>query len=136
MKIEGCKKRKRHLFVGRKGKDDEKEEKIDSVRSDFYQTPAQVMVSFYLKKIDKSKAKVLFSDEGSCDLDLPTSDGKRFVTKLPLWGKIDTEKSAFKIMGTKLEVIFAKKDGASWPTVRSDERPTGEIIQTGRAGRA
>lgn len=39
-------------------------------------------------------------------------------------------------MGTKLEMNLAKADGAGWPTLRSDDRKTGEIIQVGQAARA
>src|ERR1700678_3986839 len=76
LKIEGCKKRKRHLFVGQP-KDATAEEKLGTVRHDFYQTASTVIVSMYLKKIDKSKAKVEFTGEKDVTLDLPTSDGKR-----------------------------------------------------------
>ena len=69
-------------------------------------------------------------------MDLPTSDKKRYKTELPLFGPIDGAQSSFKIMGTKVELTLVKTDSASWPTLRSDERGTGEIIQTGRAGRA
>lgn len=71
-------------------------------------------------------------------LNLPTSDNppKRYKATIPLFGPIDTAASKFKIMGTKLEVVFAKADGASWPVLRSDEQRTGEIIQVGKAGRA
>jgi hypothetical protein len=135
LKIEGCKKRKRHLFVGQP-KDATAEEKLDTVRHDFYQTSSTVIVSMYLKKIDKAKAKVEFTGEKEVTLDLPTSDGKRYEAVVPLYGSVDVEKSVFKIMGTKLEMTLAKKDGASWPVLRSDERTTGEILQVGRAGRA
>jgi hypothetical protein len=53
---------------------------------------------------------------------------------VPLFGEIDTEKSSFKILGTKLELSLVKADGASWPVLRSDEELTGEILQIGRAG--
>ena len=135
MKIEGCKKRKRHLFVGRK-KDNSKEEQVKEVRHDFYQTPTTVIASLFLKKIDKSKAKVQFSSSRSVTLDLPTADNKRYQTELPTFGEIDTAKSTFKIMGTKLELTLIKADGASWPVLRSDEKGTGDIIQVGQAGRA
>lgn len=39
-------------------------------------------------------------------------------------------------MGTKIEFNLVKLDGASWPTLRSDEQRTSEIIQVGQAGRA
>ncbi|KAI1330927.1 HSP20-like chaperone [Xylariaceae sp. FL0255] len=141
MKIEGCKTSPRHLFIG-SGQDKSKktkeiggdEELLDTVRSDFYQTPATVIASFFLKKIDSSKATVKFLPR-SLDLDLPTSDQKRYRTEVPLFGEIDTEKSTFKILGTKLEVSLHKADGASWPVLRADDQQTGGIIQVGRAGR-
>ena len=77
-----------------------------------------------------------FSSDTTVTLDLPTSDNKRYKTEIPLFGHIDTDESKFKIMGTKLEMTLVKTDGMSWPTLRSDEARTSEIIQTGRAGRA
>lgn len=109
-----------------------------SRRNDFYQTPTAVIASFFLKKIDKEAAKVEFR-ERELVLDLPTTDApvpKRYKAQVPLYGAIDTAKSTFKILGTKLEVSLAKADGSSWPVLRSDDRLTGEILQIGRAGRA
>lgn len=147
MKIEGCKTSPRHLFIGsgqQKGKTPATntstttngEELLETVRHDFYQTPSSVIASFFLKKIDKDKATVKFEPQ-TLVLDLLTSDAqpKRYKTNVPLFGKIDTQKSTFKILGTKLEVSLYKADGASWPVLRSDERLTGEILQVGRAGR-
>ena len=95
-----------------------------------------MIASFYLKKIDKAKAKVCFSSPTTLDLDLPTSDNKRYVESIPLFAPIDPKTSQFKIMGTKLELTMVKGDGSSWPVLRSDDTRTGEIIQVGRPGRA
>ncbi|EXJ68084.1 uncharacterized protein A1O5_08699 [Cladophialophora psammophila CBS 110553] len=151
MKIEGCKTKKRHCYVGKPKKKeggaaavdgesaaaDTEEEPLENVRNDFYQTPNSVIVSFYLKKIDKDRAKVDFKHDGlSVDLDLPTQDGKRFTRNIPLFARVDPAKSQYKIMGTKLEMNLVKTDGSiSWATLRSDEKGTGERIQLGRAGR-
>lgn len=139
MKIEGCKTKDRHLFVG-SGKKDKKgsEELLESVRHDFYQTGTSVIASFYLKKINKDTAIVAFPSSSLLQLDLVTADSppKRFKQDIELFGAINTEKSSFKIMGTKLELNLVKADGASWQVLRADERRTGEIIQVGRAGRA
>lgn len=89
-----------------------------------------------MKKIDKAKAKVEFDTAETIDLDLPTSDNKRFTATIPLFGPIDPKSSQFKILGTKLELTLVKADGASWPVLRNDDARTGEIIQVGRAGRA
>ena len=105
-------------------------------RHDFYQTPTTVIASLYLKKIDKLAATVHFSSTTTIDLDLPTSDSKRYKATLPLFGQVDTNKSSWKITGTKMELTLAKVDGNSWPVLRADERRTGEIIQVGQAGRA
>lgn len=105
-------------------------------RSDFYQTGAKVMASLYLKKIDKATSTVKFSSPTTIDLDLKTLDNKRFKQEMTLFGSIDPETSSFKIMGTKLEFELVKSDGAGWPVLRADDRHTGEIIQTGQAGRA
>lgn len=103
-------------------------------RSDFYQTPASVNVSLYLKKIDKEHAKVTFSTN-SIDFDLPTTDNKRFRDTYSLFARIDPEKSQFRVLGTKLELALAKADGTSWPVLRSDDKWSGERIQIGNAGR-
>jgi len=95
-----------------------------------------VIASLYLKKIDAQSSKVEFVSPSSVELDLRTADKKRFRQTMPLFGNIDTEKSSYKIMGTKLEFELVKADAAGWPVLRGDERATGEIIQTGRAGRA
>lgn len=135
MKIPGCKTKSRHLFVGKK-KDPEAEEQLNEVRNDFYQTAITVIASLYLKKIDKERSTVVFGDDGkTVELDLLTSDKKRYKTDLQLFGPIQPQESSFKIMGTKLELTLAKADGAGWPVLRADDPHTGEIIQAGRAGR-
>ncbi|KPI43784.1 Cysteine and histidine-rich domain-containing protein 1 [Cyphellophora attinorum] len=158
MKIQGCKEREGHCFVGKreKAREAEKraaskasggtgEEAVEEVRNDFYQTPSSVIVSFFLKKIKKDEAKVVFGTEtaeeggnGYVDLDLPTADNKRFTKRVVFWSDIDPEKSAYKVLGTKLELTVVKAgDGQTgWPVLRKGDRETGERIQVGRAGRA
>lgn len=138
LKIPGCKERPRHCFVGKRAKvgpDGQALEKLDTVRSDFYQTGTTVHASLFLKKIDKEKSSVELSEQ-ELKLNLQTSDGKVYQTTAPLFGRIDVDKSKWRILGTKLELTLAKADGSGWPVLRSDEKQTGEIIQTGRAGRA
>ena len=103
-------------------------------RNDFYQTPHSVNVSLYLKKIDKNQAKVEFSEQ-SIDLDLPTTDNKRYKDTYQLFAPIDPAKCQFKVLGTKLELMLVKGDGTSWPVLRSDDKWSGERIQIGQAGR-
>lgn len=142
MKIEGCKTKDRHLFIG-SGKKDKKdelsggEEKLEAVRHDYYQTGTTVIASFFLKKIVKEESTVRFTAQ-TVELDLITSDPvpKRYTKTVELYGPIDPEASNYKIMGTKLELSLVKNDGQAWPVLRADERRTGEIFQVGRAGLA
>ena len=135
MKIEGCTTRTKHLFTGRK-KNTEQEEKVSDVRHDYYQTPTTVIASLFLKKIDKGRARVDFTSPRTVSLDLHTSDNKSYSVDIPLFGPINTAASAYKIMGTKLELTLAKADGSSWPTLRSDEQRPNEIRQVGQAARS
>lgn len=139
MKIAGCKTRSRHCFVGKKGarRKEGELERVETVRHDFYQTPGQVHASLYLKKVDKATSKVEFRSDGTAvDVDLRTADGKQYQTAVPLYGKVNPETSRFAIKTTKVDLTLEKADGLSWPVLRSDEKLTGEIIQTGKAGRA
>lgn len=143
MKIPGCKTRSRHCFLGKKKSANgtngtgEELEQVTTVRHDFYQTGEKVTASLYLKKIDKEKSTVEFSEGGrEVKLDLKTSDGKQYKQDVPLFGQVVPGNCSFRILGTKLELSLAKTDGQGWPVLRGDEKLTGEIIQTGRAGRA
>lgn len=95
-----------------------------------------MIASLFLKKIKKETAKVEFQPK-QLVLDLTTSDSppKRYAAEVPLFGAIDTDKSSYKVLGTKLELALVKADGASWPVFRGDEALTGEILQVGKAGR-
>ncbi|KAI9759053.1 MAG: hypothetical protein M4579_002642 [Chaenotheca gracillima] len=150
MKMEGCETKGRHMFVGSGGKRKAAaggggEETLETVRHDFYQTPSLVIASLYLKKIipptDTSNPErttsITFPTSTSLALNLPTSDNKRYKAEWPLYAAVDTEKSTWKVMGTKLELSLVKaQSGQGWPVLRGDQRTTGEIIQVGGAGRA
>ncbi|KAM0338943.1 hypothetical protein ACHAPU_011139 [Fusarium lateritium] len=138
LKLEGCKTKNRHLFVGSgKKAGADSQEVISEVRHDFYQTPDFIMASFFLKKISKSDSTVELL-ENMLQLNLMTTDSppKRYTADIPLYGSVDQKKSSWRVLGTKLELAIAKSDGTSWPVLRSDEALTGEILQIGRAGRA
>jgi hypothetical protein len=142
MRIQGCKTKGRHVFMG-SGREKKAngivgtqgEEEVENVRSDYYQTATTVIASFFLKKIVKEESSVRFTSN-TVDLDLKTSDSppKRYKKVIELYGPIDSDKSSYKIMGTKLELTLAKLDGQAWPVLRADEKRTGEIFQVGRAG--
>ena len=121
-----------------RGSDGAQEEILEDVRNDFYQTGNTLIVSFYLKKIDKERAKVEFLEDGSgVELDLPTGDGKRFKRRVQTWKELSPEKCQKKILGTKLEMeLWKKEGGVGWPVLTRGEKDTGERIQIGKALRA
>lgn len=110
--IEGCRVGK-HLFVGAAKKD---EEELVECRIDHYQTPREVIVSVFGKGADKEVSKVVFEIE-TMHIDLFLPGRKRFQKSFPLFGPIDPAGSSYKIVGTKCEVILAKADARSWPSI-------------------
>lgn len=146
LRIEGCTTKDRHLFIGsgkrhpeRNGRgqikyDNPDPKVVPHIRYDFYQTPTQVIASFYLKKIDRETSRVDFLSSREVDLDLKTEDGKMYCEQVELFGSIWPQKSSFRITPQKLELTLAKVEGSGWPVLKADDRPTGEIIQSGRAG--
>ncbi|OJD38781.1 cord and cs domain protein [Diplodia corticola] len=137
MKIGGCATKARHLFVGskKKGKGEDEDDVVESVRSDFYQTPTTIIASLFLKKIDPACSTVALRADGVA-LDLRTADRRRHAADLRFFAAVDPARSAYRVMGTKLELELRKAvDGQTWPVLRADDPRTGEIIQVGRAGR-
>ncbi|KAJ2955803.1 hypothetical protein NQ176_g11369 [Zarea fungicola] len=137
--ITGCETKSRHLFIGsgKKLKAAEAaaaEGRVQTVRHDYYQTPTNVIASFFLKKIDEAKSKIEFK-ESAVLLDLFTKDSppKRYSTELPLYSTIDAEKSTYEVYGSKIELNLVKTEVSAWAVLRADERPTGEIPQVGKA---
>jgi hypothetical protein len=52
-----------------------------------------------------------------------------------LYAAINTDESKYRVLGTKIEFTLAKADPYTWPVLRADEKPTGEMIQVGQASR-
>ncbi|KAF3183750.1 hypothetical protein TWF225_006209 [Orbilia oligospora] len=132
LKIGGCSEGN-HCYVGTHKKDEAGGEEIVTCRTDFYQTYTNINASIFLKKTDKDKSTVTFRPT-EIDVDLKTTDNKRYQTTIPLYATITPDESTFKVMGTKVEMSLKKADGTSWPALRNDEA-TGEIIQIGNAPR-
>lgn len=55
------------------------------------------------------------SPQMSVDLLLPSH--KRFTKTFPLFGPIDPTVSTYTVLGTKTEIILAKADARSWPSI-------------------
>ena len=132
LKITGCRKG-RHLFVGTQ-KPAEIKKKFEC-RHDFYQSPNAVTISFYAKKVDPAKVKVVFQTQ-MLELSFDHPDGGRFEFSSALFQPVVAEECKYKVMSTKIEVVLRKSNGISWPTIE----PTNQITSwttfgtTGRVG--
>ncbi|CAG8537936.1 2332_t:CDS:2 [Cetraspora pellucida] len=117
LKIKGCQKGK-HLFVGSSKK--EETEEIIQCRHDWYQTPSNVIMSVFCKKIDKEYSTISFKEK-EMSIDLRTADNKRFKEVFPLYQYIEPENSTYEFLSTKVEIKLKKTNGISWPSLRVDE---------------
>lgn len=82
----------------------------------------QVIASVFGKQADKQKSTVKF-EEWKLEVDLRLPNSKRFTKSFDLFGPIDTEKSSYRILGTKVEVTLVKADGRSWPSLEAPLGP-------------
>ncbi|RPA81650.1 chord-domain-containing protein [Ascobolus immersus RN42] len=127
LKIPGCTTEPHHAFLAPPPTEGEE---LIKARTDFYQTYDSVHVSIFAKKVKKEEAKVeILKDE--IRVDLPMDGGKRVREVIELYGIVDTEKSSWRVLGTKVEVVLKKGDEMSWSALRRGEE-TGEIIQVGK----
>lgn len=87
---------------------------------------------------DKEKSKVTFETQ-LVHLDLHLPGNKRVVKDLTLYGPIDPEKSAYRILGTKVDITLQKPAAASWPVLElppvGSELPPGYALTFGVSGR-
>lgn len=66
-----------------------------------------MIVSIFGKKVDKSRAKIEFS-ERQLDVDLPMPGNKRYKISFPLYAAIDPAGCEYQILGTKVELKLKK----------------------------
>ena len=109
LKIRGCRNGK-HLFVGTK------RQEYVQCRNDWFQSPTTITISIYAKKVDPAGVKIEFSlDRMEIDFTLP--NGQKYRWHTDLFQSIDTEKSKYEVLGTKIEIVLKKTNGISWPSV-------------------
>lgn len=100
--------------------------KTQPVRHDWYQDTNSVTVTFYAKKVDKTKLQSDFTDD-HIELSFPHPDNpsESFSFSLnPTFASIDATSSSVKAFGTKIELKLAKKEkGIKWHALQDSERP-------------
>ncbi|OLL24388.1 Integrin beta-1-binding protein 2 [Neolecta irregularis DAH-3] len=80
LKIRGCTV-DRHLFIGTL---DGPSDNLTECRTDFYQTPGQVIVSIFAKKAESDKTEIKFS-QTEIQVDVLFSGNQRYKSTIPLY---------------------------------------------------
>ncbi|MBW0511323.1 hypothetical protein O181_051038 [Austropuccinia psidii MF-1] len=124
LKLPGCK-RGSHLYLG-SNKANSNEEEIVQCRFDYYQTPTSVIVSIFGKNASKETSLIKF-DGCTMEVDLRLPSNKRFSKNFALFGEIDPEKSSYKILSTKCEIVLFKSDGRSWSNLEQGDAFSGTV---------
>jgi len=85
-----------------------------------------VTVTFYAKKVDKTKSKVEFTDD-SMSVWIEYLDGSVFEWSKPLFQPIIAQECTVEFLSTKIEVVLKKANGLSWLALTSEEKPQGFV---------
>ncbi|EGC38410.1 hypothetical protein DICPUDRAFT_148893 [Dictyostelium purpureum] len=115
LKIKGCKTGK-HKFIP-PPKDESKVE----CRHDWYQQFDAIIMTIYAKNVDKVNSKIQFVDNQTISVELKLPNEKSFKKVYELAGTIDTAKSNFMILSTKVEFKLIKDPQESWSRLEKSE---------------
>ncbi|KAG2732935.1 hypothetical protein G9P44_003925 [Scheffersomyces stipitis] len=89
------------------------------IRDDWYQSNNDVTITIYAKNVKEDKLQVLFKEK-SVAVSFPSSANSEYNYNLdPLYSQIDTDKSRYKVYGTKVEITLVKKASKKWPTLEA-----------------
>lgn len=119
LKIQGCKTAK-HIFVERKQDMAVKKESVEC-RFDWYQSPTQVILSIFAKKIDKASTTFEFQLDKLL-VDVSFQENKVFKKCFSLSQVIIPSQSKYEILSTKVEIILAKGNGVTWPSLEMTDK--------------
>ncbi|KAK8209058.1 Cochaperone protein [Zalaria obscura] len=94
------------------------------IRHDWYQNSENVYFTLMVKGVPKDKASVHI-EPSSLSISFPLVTGSIYDFSLdPLFAAVDTSKSTFSVMSTKIEVVLKKaQPGQKWSALEGTERP-------------
>jgi len=120
LKIKGCH-IDNHLFVG--ASNENLSEQFVDCRQDWYQTPTNIIITYFAKKTDKEQSKVVF-DRESLSVELRMPGAKVFKKSFTLFQPVETEGCTVNFYGTKVEVSLKKANGFSWASLEPSDNIT------------
>lgn len=100
------------------------------IRDDWYQTNNAVIITIYAKGVKEESLSIQFS-ERSVGIAFPTAAGSEYNYNLdPLYSKIDSDKSSYRIYGTKLEINLVKSNSIKWPSLEGSGEEEENFVPT------
>ncbi|KAJ5947509.1 hypothetical protein N7466_000524 [Penicillium verhagenii] len=102
----------------------------EKVRHEWYQSQDSVVVTLYVKNVQKDKVETELKGD-SISLQFPLPSGSEYDFTLdPLYASIDASASKVTVMGTKIEIVLQKQTpGQKWNAL---EAPAGATKLTDR----
>jgi len=96
---------------------------VPKIRHEWYQTDNDVVLSVFLKNIQKDSLKIdIYDSSFSLNYKLPTGSDLVFDLE-PLSHPIDPTASSFKVLSTKVEVKLVKKEkGLKWGKLEGEDQ--------------
>lgn len=127
MKFWSCCEKKTHdfdVFLNQRGcttgthqwkraRGEEEMAKLASCKVDFFQTASTVTVAIFAKCIDPDRTKVLVSGT-NLEVTLFFGENTEFNYAAELFDVVDAEASKARVLSTKMEVSFPKKEPGTW----------------------
>lgn len=90
---------------------------VEKVKFDWYQNSESVNVSLFVKNAPKEQVKVDFTST-SAEVSFPLPGGSEFTYDFdPFFNVIDTDKSTFRVFGTKIELTLQKAVQGKWSSL-------------------
>lgn len=92
-----------------------------TIKHDWYQTETQIVIEVRIKGLKADEVKVTFDATSlSVTAKLPDGSGSEYSLEIDLAHPVAPEKCSYKVLGTKLEVRLAKREGIRWPKLEGD----------------
>ncbi|OQE19492.1 hypothetical protein PENSTE_c015G01893 [Penicillium steckii] len=100
----------------------------EKVRHEWYQSSDSVVVTLYVKGIQKDRVQTDIKEE-SVSLQFPLPSGSDYDFTLdPLFAPIESTNSKVSVMGTKIELVLQKQSkGQKWRALESSSTETIEL---------
>jgi hypothetical protein len=93
--------------------------------SNRYQSPSQVILTIYVKGLDRQNIKVEFGERRLLvEFPVPGTSDRVYQMNKELFQPIQPESSSFNLYRTKIELVMHKANGISWAALEATDHVT------------